>query len=153
MWKDCGCGCKGSVAKKKFLISILAASIFFIVMYPGTFKVTRSVLGNWVASPSGCPTLYGYLFHLMVFALSSLLTMGKFSLGKLKISLFSAIIVYLVSNANTYKFTRSVLGPWVASATGCPTTQGVTFHAGVLVLIMYLVMNSRTIATKFSLKP
>lgn len=66
---ECGCGCGGAQGFKKFLISILSAVIFFIIAHPETFKFVRRVAGEWVCSPSGCPTLFGLLLHAVVFFL------------------------------------------------------------------------------------
>ncbi len=68
-FKDCGCGCNGEEQKKKFIISVVSALIFFIVANPETFKITRRVLGNWVASSDGCSTMFGLIFHAFVFML------------------------------------------------------------------------------------
>ena len=68
-FKDCGCGCNGEEQKKKFIISVVSALIFFIVANPETFKITRKVLGSWVASSDGCSTMFGLIFHAFVFML------------------------------------------------------------------------------------
>jgi len=60
---------------KKFRISILAALIFFIIANPETFKVMRGVLGEWVASPTGCPTTDGLILHTCVYLLITYLLM------------------------------------------------------------------------------
>lgn len=145
LWKDCGCGCKGGIAKQRFIISMLSAATFFVVMNSETFKFTRRILGDWVAAPGGCPTPDGFLLHVAVFTAVILAMMGKFDMEKLKISLFSACIVYIVSNERTYKFTSSLLGKWVADASGCPTLAGLLLHSGVFMVITYLVMNNKRV--------
>ena len=43
--------------------------VFFAVANPATFKLTRKVLGNWVAAADGLPTTAGLLLHALVFVL------------------------------------------------------------------------------------
>jgi len=69
LFKDCGCGCNGSKARSKFVISIISALLFFIVANPSTFIIVRRILGAWVASPNGCPTIAGLGVHTLVFFL------------------------------------------------------------------------------------
>jgi hypothetical protein len=69
LFKDCGCGCNGTKQKKKFITSAVSALIFFIVANPETFKITRKVLGSWVASGDGSSTVLGLVFHAFVFML------------------------------------------------------------------------------------
>jgi hypothetical protein len=42
---------------------------FFVVANPCTFKLTRKVLGSWIASADGLPTTAGLLLHALVFVL------------------------------------------------------------------------------------
>ena len=42
---------------------------FFAVANPCTFKLTRKVLGNWIAAADGLPTTAGLLLHAFVFVL------------------------------------------------------------------------------------
>ena len=51
---------------KKKLVPFL---VFFIVANPMTFKLVRSLLGDWVANAQGCPTTSGLLLHALVFVL------------------------------------------------------------------------------------
>ena len=44
-------------------------AVFFAVSNPATFKLTRSVLGNWVAAADGLPTTAGLLLHALVFVI------------------------------------------------------------------------------------
>ena len=34
IFSDCGCGCKGKVQEKKFLISLMSALLFFVIANP-----------------------------------------------------------------------------------------------------------------------
>lgn len=69
LFKDCGCGCKGKKQEHKFVISIMSALIFFVVANPETFQVMRRLVGGWVSSPTGCPTIKGLMLHTVVFML------------------------------------------------------------------------------------
>lgn len=69
LFKDCGCGCKGKKQEHKFVISVMSALIFFVVANPETFQVVRRLVGGWVSSPTGCPTIRGLMLHSLVFML------------------------------------------------------------------------------------
>ena len=69
LFKDCGCGCDGKKQEQKFLISIMSASVFFVVANPETFRVMRKVFGSWVSSPTGFPSTGGLALHTVVFML------------------------------------------------------------------------------------
>jgi hypothetical protein len=45
--------------------------VFSLVANPETFKLTRSLLGNWVGSTYGVPSNFGLLLHALVFVLLS----------------------------------------------------------------------------------
>ena len=145
LWKDCGCGCDGAIAKQRFVISILSAATFFVIMNSQTYKLTRDILGSWVAAPGGCPTSAGFILHVLVFGLVALAMMGKFNMEKLKISAFSASLVYIISNEKTYQVTSKLLGRWVADASGCPTGMGLLLHSLVFLAVTYLVMNNKRV--------
>lgn len=78
-FKDCGCGCNGKRQQEKFMISLLSAVLFVIVAHPTTFKFMRGLLGEWVCSPTGCPSIMGLLLHAFVFLL---ITWGLMNLKK-----------------------------------------------------------------------
>jgi hypothetical protein len=69
LFKDCGCGCNGKKQEAKFILSIVSALVFFIVANPETFKLVRRLVGSWVATPTGCPSMMGLLLHAVVFML------------------------------------------------------------------------------------
>lgn len=69
LFKDCGCGCNGKKQEQKLIISIISALVFFIVANPETFKLVRRLVGSWVATPTGCPSMFGLLLHAVVFML------------------------------------------------------------------------------------
>lgn len=54
--------------QKKMYISIQTAIIALIVFNPLLFKMMGSVLGDWVSSQAGLPTMAGLLLHGVVFA-------------------------------------------------------------------------------------
>ena len=60
---------------------------------------------------------------------------------KLRISVFAAILFFIISNPEMFKFVRQLLGSWVSNESGCPTTQGLLLHTGVYLLITYALMN------------
>ena len=48
---------------------------YVAVAHPATYKATRGVLGNWVASADGLATLKGLTLHAVVFVLLATLLM------------------------------------------------------------------------------
>lgn len=48
---------------------------YIAVAHPATYKATRGVLGNWVASADGLATLKGVALHAVVFVLLATLLM------------------------------------------------------------------------------
>jgi hypothetical protein len=48
---------------------IVPFAVFFAVAHPETFKLTRRILGSWVASTDGLPTTVGLLLHALVFVI------------------------------------------------------------------------------------
>lgn len=151
MFQDCGCGCKGGVAKKRFLISILSALVFFLIVNKQTFKITRGLLGGWVADQAGCPTFNGFALHTVVYGLVifALMFGGKEDVisvqEKLKISAFSALLFYIIANPNLFKFMDKRVGGWVSDPSGCPTLNGSLLHTMVFLVITYAVMNGKRI--------
>lgn len=67
IFKDCGCGCNGRKQEEKFTISVISGLTFFIVANPEMFRIVRQILGEWVATPNGCPSTMGLLVHMVVF--------------------------------------------------------------------------------------
>ena len=47
---------------------LVAAIVFFVISSPWLYRLTASILGSWVASPAGTPTVYGLVLHTAVFA-------------------------------------------------------------------------------------
>ena len=65
--------------KQKMWISLLSGLLFFIVANPETFKFVRKILGDWISSPTGCPTVAGLWVHAFVYFL---LTWGLMNTGQ-----------------------------------------------------------------------
>jgi hypothetical protein len=59
------CACLSN--QKKLYISIQTAVIAFLIFNPVLFKVVRSVLGGWISSADGCPSMAGLFVHALVF--------------------------------------------------------------------------------------
>ena len=51
------------------IAALYAAIAFFIISSPVVYRVVQSLLGSIapIASPTGCPTLFGMLVHTVVF--------------------------------------------------------------------------------------
>ena len=47
--------------------TLYGALIAFFVMSPAMFKLMRSILGGRVATPAGCPTMFGLFLHSAVY--------------------------------------------------------------------------------------
>ena len=69
LFKDCGCGCNGKKQETKFLTSLMAGLIFFLIACPEMFQLTRRIFGEAIASPTGCPSTTGVALHSLVFFL------------------------------------------------------------------------------------
>lgn len=48
-------------------------------------------------------------------------------------------VFFVVANPETFKCVRSLLGKWVASADGIPTTAGLLLHALVFVILAHFM--------------
>lgn len=53
--------------EKKMYISIQTALIAFVFFNPLLFQGVSGLLGKWVASADGCPTMIGLLLHTALF--------------------------------------------------------------------------------------
>lgn len=148
IFKDCGCGCDGEVAKQKFIISLFAACIFYIVMNQETYKASSKLLGKWVMN-GDCPSANGFLLHVFVFlaiTFGSMMIRNRNDVAmKMKISLMSAAIFYIIASPKTFIFVNRLVGGWVSSASGCPTPLGLLLHSAVFLGIIYLTMNGKEI--------
>lgn len=59
---------------------------------------------------------------------------------KLKISIQTAIIAFLIFNPMTYQVMRGILGGWVSTVEGFPKTMGLLLHTFVFGLVIFLLM-------------
>jgi|TARA_R110000803_G_scaffold26207_4_gene62227 hypothetical protein len=66
---------------------------------------------------------------------------GKKQEDKLIISLISGMTFFIVANPETFRLVRRVLGPRIATPTGCPSTMGLLVHTLVFVLVVWGMMN------------
>jgi len=69
IFADCGCGCNGKKQEAKFLVSFVAALLFFLVSSPEMYQLTRRLFGSWVSGPTGCSSTFGLALHSVVFLL------------------------------------------------------------------------------------
>lgn len=147
VFKDCGCGCDGAIAQQKFIISLFSAAIFFAVMNKETFRITDRVIGGTLRGD--CPTRLGFILHVLVFTAIAFATMNIRDQSniaeKMRISLFSGLLFYLIANPQTFKFVASIIGRWVAGPDGCPTAGGILLHTFVFLAVIYLTMNGRKV--------
>ena len=60
------CACLSE--QKKMYISIQTALIAFVLYNPMVFKLVRGLLGSWVSSVEGCPSVMGLVLHTLIFA-------------------------------------------------------------------------------------
>lgn len=74
------CACISN--QKKMLISIQTALIAFVVYNPVLFQGVQAILGNWVASSDGLPTIIGLFIHTVLFGLIVYLLMKPNKLVK-----------------------------------------------------------------------
>jgi len=66
---------------------------------------------------------------------------GKKQEEKLIISVISGLTFFIVANPETFRIVRKILGPRIATPTGCPSTMGLLVHTLVFVLLVWGMMN------------
>jgi hypothetical protein len=54
-------------ALKKAQYALYSAIAFLVISSPIMYRIVAAILGGIVASPTGCPTLFGLLLHTAVF--------------------------------------------------------------------------------------
>lgn len=59
---------------------------------------------------------------------------------KVKSSVQSALLFFVIANPYTYQLMRGFLGAWVASETGCPSPAGLLLHSLVFALAVFAIM-------------
>ena len=66
---------------------------------------------------------------------------GKKQEEKFIISVISGLTFFIVANPETFRLVRRVLGSWIATPTGCPSTLGLLVHTLVFILVVWGMMN------------
>lgn len=66
---------------------------------------------------------------------------GEKQWEKFIISVISGLTFFIVANPETFRIVRRVLGPAIATPTGCPSTLGLLVHTVVFILIVWGMMN------------
>lgn len=66
---------------------------------------------------------------------------GRKQEEKLIISIISGLIFFIVANPETFRIVRAILGSWISTPTGCPSTLGLLVHTIVFILIVWGMMN------------
>ena len=66
---------------------------------------------------------------------------GKKQEKKLLISLMAALTFFIIASPETFRIMRRLLGKWVSSPTGCPTSSGLILHTVVFMLVTWGLMN------------
>jgi hypothetical protein len=66
---------------------------------------------------------------------------GEKQQEKFIISVISGLTFFIVANPETFRLVRRVLGPTIATPTGCPSTLGLLVHTAVFILIVWGMMN------------
>ena len=131
--------------EQKLQISLISAGLFVLLNLPQTYDVTNKLLSGLVGplASGGCPTMVGLLIHAVVFYMGTRLMMkGSYTSEHLKHkrSLITTLIFVLLSSPMAFRLVRSLLGSSIASATGCPTMQGILVHGAVHAAVLLLLM-------------
>lgn len=66
---------------------------------------------------------------------------GKKQEEKCIISIISGLTFFIIANPETFRLVRRVLGPRIATPTGCPSTTGLLVHTLVFILVVWGMMN------------
>ena len=66
---------------------------------------------------------------------------GRKQEEKLIISIISGLVFFIVANPETFRIVRAILGSWIATPTGCPSTLGLLVHTLVFILVVWGMMN------------
>jgi hypothetical protein len=59
---------------------------------------------------------------------------------KMYISIQTALIALVLYNPMIFQAVRGLLGNWVSSAEGCPSTMGLLLHTLIFGVVLYLLM-------------
>ena len=66
---------------------------------------------------------------------------GRKQQEKFVTSLISGLTFFIIANPETFRLVRRVLGPGIATPTGCPSTTGLLVHSIVFILVVWGMMN------------
>ena len=66
---------------------------------------------------------------------------GRKQEEKLIISIISGLTFFIVANPETFRLVRALLGSWISTPTGCPSTLGLLVHTLVFILVVWGMMN------------
>jgi hypothetical protein len=66
---------------------------------------------------------------------------GKKQEEKFITSLISGLTFFIVANPETFRIVRRILGSWISTPTGCPSTLGLLVHTLVFILVVWGMMN------------
>lgn len=66
---------------------------------------------------------------------------GRKQQEKFITSLISGLTFFIIANPETFRIVRRVLGPRIATPTGCPSTLGLLVHSLVFVGVVWAMMN------------
>lgn len=125
----------------KLFISLSSAGLFVSVNRPEAYKITGRIFKQGLYNiTNGCPTFLGSIIHTIVFFVLTFFSMGrpdKETLIKVKHSVTSTLIYYLVSSPAVFSFVASILGSQYASSSGCPTFRGIMLHALVYCVALF----------------
>ena len=66
---------------------------------------------------------------------------GKKQEEKFIISIISGLTFFIIANPETFRLVRRLLGPRIATPTGCPSTMGLLVHTLVFILVVWGMMN------------
>jgi len=66
---------------------------------------------------------------------------GRKQEEKLIISIISGLTFFIVANPETFRIVRAILGSWISTPTGCPSTLGLLVHTLVFILVVWGMMN------------
>lgn len=66
---------------------------------------------------------------------------GRKQQEKFITSLISGLTFFIIANPETFRLVRRVLGPRIATPTGCPSTLGLLVHTLVFIAVVWAMMN------------
>ena len=66
---------------------------------------------------------------------------GRKQEEKLVISVISGLTFFIIANPETFRLVRALLGSWISTPTGCPSTLGLLVHTLVFILVVWGMMN------------